>query len=390
MAQTSSTVIVVGAGINGASTAFWLAEHGVDVTLLEQGHPASGPTGSSSALTHAFYLERELSLLSDRGIQIMREMEEITGGPSDYRQIGMLWVVGEGSAPAWRDAVTRMRGDGINIETLDVEGLRRMAPTFDLADVALGVWEPEGGYADPVTTTNSMAQGVRRNGGRLRPSARVSELLTGTDKVMGVRLDTGEDLHADVVVLATGPWTRGLVAPLGFDLPLTVERHEMAVLDTPGRARDIMPWSWCDDIYDNYARPEGEDIVLAGTWAGGGTGIRDESAERGKELDSPDDPFKRSVDAGESADIIATFEKRIPGIAEINIRKGYADLYDMSPDDLPLIGGLPGIDGVVVIAGSSGHGFKTGPAVGEAVADLIINGGNDLLNPFDPARFFRQ
>jgi glycine/D-amino acid oxidase-like deaminating enzyme len=390
MTLPSSTAIVVGAGVNGASTAFWLADKGVQVTLLEQGHPASGPTGSSSALSHAFYLERELSLLGDRGIQIMLDMEEITGGPADYRPVGMLWAVGEDQAGLWGEAVTRMQGDGIRIETLDQAALQEMAPTFDLHGVTLGVWEPQGGYADPVTTTTSMAKGVTRKGGVLRSGARVREVLHDRGRVSGVLLENGEELHADVVVLATGPWTKALVAPLGLDLPLTIERHAMAVLDTPGRAKEIMPWSWCDDVYANYARPEGEDIVLAGTWAGGGTGVRDESAERGVELSSPADPFKRAVDEAESASILATFEKRIPTIADLDIRKGYADLYDMSPDDLPLIGGLPGVDGLVVIAGSSGHGFKTGPAVGEAVADLVINGCHDLLKIFDPARFFGQ
>jgi glycine/D-amino acid oxidase-like deaminating enzyme len=77
MPDSSTHVIVVGAGINGASTAFWLADSGVTVTLIDRGHPASGPTGSSSALTHAFYLERELSLLGQRGIEVLQDLEEV-------------------------------------------------------------------------------------------------------------------------------------------------------------------------------------------------------------------------------------------------------------------------------------------------------------------------
>jgi glycine/D-amino acid oxidase-like deaminating enzyme len=385
----SSSAIVVGAGINGASTAFWLTRRGFQVTLLEQGHPASGPTGSSSALTHAFYLERELSLLGNRGIRILRQLEDIAGGPSDYREIGMLWVAGHEQADTWTEAVDRMRGDGIPVETLDVATLSDLAPRFDMTDVGLGIWEPEGGYADPVAATTTMARGVSHHGGLVRPNARVVELVQSSGRVSGVRLHDGNTLHADVVVLATGPWTRNLLAPLGADLPLTIERHPMAVLDTPGRAREVMPWSWCDDICANYARPEGEDIVLAGTWAGGGTGIRHDEADRGDELTSADDPFSRAVDASESAFILGTFEKRIPDIGELRVRKGYADLYDMSPDDLPVIGRVPGLEGLVVIAGSSGHGFKTGPAVGEAVADMIVDGENALLAPFDPARFLK-
>jgi glycine/D-amino acid oxidase-like deaminating enzyme len=135
------------------------------------------------------------------------------------------------------------------------------------------------------------------------------------------------------------------------------------------------------------ARPEGEDIVLAGTWAGGGTAVRNATAERGRQLADADTPFDRSVDAAESADIISTFLTRAPALADASVRRGYADLYDMSPDDLPLIGPLPGIEGLVVVAGSSGHGFKTGPAIGEAIARSIVDGADEMLTPFDPARF---
>ena len=71
----------------------------------------------------------------------------------------------------------------------------------------------------------------------------------------------------------------------------------------------------------------------------------------------------------------------------LGIRPGYAGLYDMSPDDLPVIGAMPGIDNFIVAAGSSGHGFKTGPAVGEAIAQMVTRGRQQILEPFSPGRF---
>ncbi|MDF2825748.1 MAG: dependent oxidoreductase [Mycobacterium sp.] len=387
MASGKQRAIVVGAGINGASTAFWLADKGVEVVLLEQGYPASGPTGSSSALTHAFYLEPELSILADRGIKIMLDLPDIAGGPSDYRRVGMLWVVGPEAQDEWVAAVARMNRDGIGLECVDVAALTDLAPMCDLDGVGIGVWEPDGGYADPATTTTTLATGSAARGAQVRLNTSAVRLLRDSSDNPGVELMDGEKIFADQVVIAAGPWTRGLAETAGVDLPLTIERHAMAVLDTPGRAREIMPWSWCDDISGNYARPDGENIVLAGSWAGGGTGVRNDDAERGHEIRDPSAKFDRNVDDTESAEIIDTFGKRFPGFADLAIRKGYADLYDMSPDDLPLIGELPDVPGVFVIAGSSGHGFKTGPAVGEAVANLLIDGSNSLLEPFDPARF---
>ncbi|RUY10360.1 FAD-dependent oxidoreductase, partial [Mesorhizobium sp. M7A.F.Ca.US.005.03.2.1] len=84
---------------------------------------------------------------------------------------------------------------------------------------------------------------------------------------------------------------------------------------------------------------------------------------------------------------LETFASRVPAMAELGIRPGCAGLYDMSPDDLPVIGAMPDVEGLVVSAGSSGHGFKTGPAVGEAVARLVTEGAQPILAPFSPDRF---
>ncbi|HEY7687576.1 MAG TPA: FAD-dependent oxidoreductase, partial [Dongiaceae bacterium] len=97
--------------------------------------------------------------------------------------------------------------------------------------------------------------------------------------------------------------------------------------------------------------------------------------------------YDETVDAEESAAILAYITPRIPAIESLGIRKGYAGLYDMSPDDNPIIDRLPDVDGAYVICGSSGHGFKLGPAVGEEVARLVTTGRSDLLAPFKLSRF---
>ena len=93
------------------------------------------------------------------------------------------------------------------------------------------------------------------------------------------------------------------------------------------------------------------------------------------------------VDEAEAVEIVETFAPRLPALLDLGLRPGYAGLYDMSPDDLPVIGPMPGIDGLIVTAGSSGHGFKTGPAVGEAVARLATGTPQPILAPFSPGRF---
>jgi glycine/D-amino acid oxidase-like deaminating enzyme len=99
----------------------------------------------------------------------------------------MLWVVGEDGAAEWSQAAQRMRTDGIEIDTVDQDELRAMAPSFDMSDVALGFWEPRGGYADPVTATNTLARGVSRKGGTVRVNTHVSSSNTKESRVTGSR-----------------------------------------------------------------------------------------------------------------------------------------------------------------------------------------------------------
>ncbi len=160
----------------------------------------------------------------------------------------------------------------------------------------------------------------------------------------------------------------------------------MAVLDAAGKACSILPFAWCDDILAHYARPEREDTILIGTWAGGGTAIRNLEVKRPHAHADPNE-YDAGSDQGEAARIIQQMLPRVPRIGELGIRPGYACLYDMSPDDLPVIGHVPGTEGLFVIAGSSGHGFKLGPAVGEEVARLVASGRSDILAPFSLSRF---
>lgn len=381
-----SDVLVVGAGIVGTSTAYALAKAGARATVVEQTHPAGGPTGKSSAILHAFYLLPELSQLSIRGREILVSLPELAGEGSFVSQVGMMWVCGPDNVAAWARAAERIRGEGADMHTLSPDAFARAAPGFSTDGVALAIWEPEYGYADAFGATNAIARLARRHGAELRQNTGVRRLVRQGDRVRGVELADGVTLEADRVVLAAGPWTRRLLATIGLDLPLHVERHPMAVLDAGGRAKDVMPFAWCDDVSCNYARPDGDGVVLAGAWAGGGTGVRHEEAGRPREVQNPD-AYKEGVDEAESVEIVETFATRVPALLDLGIRPGYAGLYDMSPDDLPVVGPMEGVEGLVVAAGSSGHGFKTGPAMGEAIARLVLEGEQPILKPFSPDRF---
>jgi sarcosine oxidase subunit beta len=379
-------VIVIGAGIAGAATAFFLADGGIDVGLIEMDHPASGPTGRSSAVTHAFYLQSELSRLAIAGVATLKRIPELTGEAKVHTECGMMWACGADAAPAWRAAAERISGEGSKIEALKPDELARHAPDIDLDGIALALWEEAYGYGDPYGATQALVKGARQRGATVYLNTRVERLVQSSGKITGVETTGRGRLSAPVVVSAAGVWTKPLIAALGHDLPIHVERHVMAVLDGKGRARDFMPFSWCDDLLCNYARPDGDRVILAGVWAGGGTGIRHQTIARPEIVPDPDF-YRADTDESECIDALGFLLPRFPRLAELGVRPGYAGLYDMSPDDNPLIGPVPGIQGLIAICGSSGHGFKLGAGVGEEVARLIAEGKSELLAPFRLDRF---
>ena len=378
-------VIVVGAGIAGASTAFFLAERGIDVALIEMEHPASGPTGRSSAVTHAFYLQSELSRLAIAGVETLRRIPELTGEAKVHFDCGMMWACGADAAPAWQAAAARIAGEGSKIETLTPDELARLAPDINLDGIALALWEEAYGYADPYGATQALVKGARQRGAKVHLNTRVTRLVASSGKIQGVETGQGM-LSAPLVVSAAGVWTKPLIAALGYDLPIHVERHIMTVLDGGGKASRYMPFSWCDDLLCNYARPDGDRVVLCGVWAGGGTGIRNQTIARPEVVADPGS-YRADTDESECIDALSFLLPRFPRLAELGVRPGYAGLYDMSPDDNPLIGPVPGIEGLIAICGSSGHGFKLGAGVGEEVARLIVDRRSDLLAPFRLDRF---
>jgi sarcosine oxidase subunit beta len=132
-------------------TAYHLVSTGVRVTHIDKRFPAGGPSGRSSALLHLFYMEPELSQLAAGGIEILRNMPELTGYPSDSREVGMLTVGGADNAVNYYQAAANRIHDQENgdIRVLSMAEYQDMAPGFTTGGIEVAVWEPHSGYADP-------------------------------------------------------------------------------------------------------------------------------------------------------------------------------------------------------------------------------------------------
>jgi sarcosine oxidase, subunit beta len=370
----SADVIVVGAGVVGAATAFALSLLGVgDVLVLDRATAGSGMSCRSSALVRMHYTfapEVELALRSDA---MFRAWPDLTGRPTCVRRTGFARIVAPGEQEALRANVAMQRELGASAELIDAAGLAELAPGLRTDDIECAAWEPEGGYGDGAVVAGDLLAAARERGVRYRPHTPVASLLRRGDRVTGVAAG-GDREHADTVVLAAGVWSAALAAGAGICLPIETELHRVAVLAHP--RWEGAPFACIDSVTQTYFRPEaGGARTLVGCFTG----------PRGADPDG----VPPSAAAEEVAPLALAASHRIPALADAGIAGGVAGVYDMTPDARPLLGRLPGLDGLVVAAGFSGMGFKTAPAVGEAVAGLIAGPvpGSVDVTPFRPGRF---
>ena len=209
----------------------------------------------------------------------------------------------------------------------------------------------------------------------VRQGTPATGLLVDGDRVTGVRLADGSEISAVAVVVATGVWTRPLLEPYGVDVPIRVIREQIVMID-PGVQIGPVP-VFSDLVSLQYVRPElGGHILFGNSDLPGYDDI---------EAADPDGYLNRATDAfvDVTVDKVGT---RFPGFPDASISSSYAGCYDVTPDWNPVISTAP-LDGLVVAAGFSGHGFKIAPAVGRLVADIVIDGRSS--DPRIPASDFR-
>jgi glycine/D-amino acid oxidase-like deaminating enzyme len=355
----AADAVVVGGGVHGASVAYHLARRGAGrVVLLERKFLASGPTGRSSALVRRFYAMDFLTRTANGSADVFRHWAEaVGGGDSGFRQVGILWLAGPDRADDLRANVRRARELGVNVVTLPPAEVQALVPAMAVDDVALGAYEPESGYADAAMTTNALATRARELGATVAQHVPVEAISTAGDKVTGVRTAAGE-ISASAVVVCAGLWAGRLLGPLGIDVPVAPTRHQMCFFRRPpefGPHPAVL-----DRPQGTYMRPETGNLTIHGLFA------YDEVVDP--------DHYNEGADAGEvlrNAELIA---QRFPAMEHGLSMGGYSGVYDNTPDHEPVLGAVPEYAGLFVDFGWSGHGFKHAPAVGDILAQVVLDG----------------
>jgi sarcosine oxidase subunit beta len=370
----SADIVILGAGVMGASIAFQCARRRLGcVVVLEKDHAGQGASGRSSALVRMHYTfpaEVELAL---RSLEVFQEWERIVGAPSDFRRTGFVRIVPEEEHDRLRRNVAMQQRLGVNARLVTREELREIAPDWAVDDVALAAHEPDSGYGDGAGVANGFLGRARELGAEYFPRTRVTRLCAAGGRIVGVETAEGE-IHAPVVIAAAGQWTVPLLGTIGVSVPIETELHETVVLVNPPEMTPRGP-ACIDSISCTYFRSDAHDKTLVGGFYG----------RRGVD---PDD-FPQHASQDSLAELVRAASRRVPALERAGILRGITGVYDMTPDSRPLLGPVDGVRGLYLCAGFSGMGFKISPAVGMVMAELVLEGGARTvdIHPFRPSRF---
>lgn len=364
-------VVIIGGGIIGVSTAYYLAKKGArNVTLIERGMLGCGATGKCAGGIRAQFsteINLEFSILSRR---VFDGFEDEFGVDPEFHVIGYLFVASTREQMEVLEQTANMvRFAGVEIELLSPAEIGRRWPALMVEDLIGGSYTPGDGYAGPNEVLQGFARGARRLGVEIREGVEVTAIRLAGDRVEAVETSAGEKIWTPTVVNAAGPHAAQVARMAGLELPVRPLRRQVFFTAPLEGLAPSLPMV-IDLEYGWYARGEGRGFLLAGP--------QDRKSS-----------FNESIDFEGKEWAAARAVHRIPIMERGSIARGWAGLYEISPDHHAIIGAFPELRGFFCANGFSGHGFQHSPAAGMVVAEIILEGKARSvdISPLRPERF---
>ena len=370
-----SKVIVVGAGINGATAAIELKKRGHNVVLVDPGplpHPLAASTDISKAVRRAYGADEDYTALAERSIKLWRKWNE-EFGVDLYHEVGVMFVRRREMKPGdfEHESLKTLERGGHKIERMNSARLWKRFPAWNPELYRDGVLELEAGYTESGRVTAKLVERAKSLGIELREGVRFSRLDEGDDRVNGIVISDGQRVAGDFVVMAVGAWTPYLLAFTKNFFRTTGQ----SVFHLKPRQPDL----FASERFPVF----GADITTTGYY---GFPINRDGVVKianhgpGREM-SPESP-KRAVTVEDGKNLREFLSSTFPALADAPIVYMRVCMYCDTHDGHFWIAPDPNREGLVIAAGDCGHGFKFAPVLGKIIADAVEGKDNPLLAKF--------
>ena len=355
----SASVVIVGGGALGTSTAHHLAELGVtDVVLCERNTLGSGSTSKAAGGIRAQFTDElniRIALLS---LVEFRNFEARFGVDIGFRQVGYLFLLdSDEDVVRFREALSLQGSLGVLSTELTLDEVLELVPGLETDGLRGATFCPRDGLATPEAVVRGYAAAAAERGVRIRQGVEVKRILVLGNKILGVDTSEGR-IKTDTVVCTAGVWSREVASLVGVDLPVVGEPRWMHYTPESGGLPDSLPLT-IDFSTGFYFHREGPGLAFGG---------REPTIEG----------------------VAKHATRRLPILDQLPIQSSWWGYYEMSPDRNGLVGEAEDPTRFLYATGFSGHGFQQCPAVGEYLAERIVGIVPTLnLSPFSADRFAR-
>ena len=353
--EKTADVVIIGGGIIGLSIAYSLAlKNAGKIVLFEKGQLGEGSTSRCvGGIRTQFSTEINIRF-SLESLKTFEQFKEQFGVDPEFRRIGYLFLgTSDWEIEAFKKNIELQRKFGIPVEFLNSDEIGLRWPYLRTDDVPGGTFCAWDGYAGPSEILSGFVSGAKRAGVKIHEGIEVTGISTAKGKIQSVKIKNGE-ISTPLVVNAGGPYAASIGGMIGVEIPVKPLRRQIFVT-APFHLTDH-PIPLTIDFHRGwYFRQEGDGLLLSGPL----------DVEPSFNLNTE---YEAMAEASENA------MYRVPVLERARIARGWAGLYEISPDHHAILGRVPGVEGFILANGFSGHGFQHSPAAGKVISELIVDG----------------
>ena len=352
-------VIIIGAGSVGVPTAYFMANAGINVLVIDM-YPSVGQASNKHAIggIRATHSDPAKIQLGKQSIEVFSYWQNLHGDDIEWQQGGYSYVAYDDQrANMLKDLISWQQKHNLDISWLDKQSLLEIIPNINPDGLLGGTYSPGDGSASPLISAFAFHKRAVESGAVFHFKESVLDFIADGNRVSGVKTDK-DTYFANIVINAAGGWAKPLSAKIGLDVPVEPDSHEAAITEPVGRLFypmivDMRSYPGSANFYF-YQHPTGKIIFCM----------------------TPD-PLIWGTHTIASSDFLPKAARRLielmPVLKFIRVRRVWRGTYPMTPDGSPIIGEVNGLDGYLLAVGMCGQGFMFGPGVGQLLTRMVLN-----------------